>query len=74
MFLKGLEINQALGRKENMAGIYGNLGIYYVNTAQLPRAKEMLLKSLQLFEEMGNPNTRRVQQLLDGLQTTSTTD
>jgi protein O-GlcNAc transferase len=36
MYQKGLELDQALGRKEGMAAKYGNLGIV-LGVTQLPK-------------------------------------
>ena len=69
MFLKSLEINRQLENKLDIANSYANLGLIYKKQGELLPAKEMLGKSLQLFEAMGNPNTQRVQQLLDEIQT-----
>ena len=68
VFLKSLEINRKLKNKLDIANSYANLGLAYKNQGELLQAKKMLGNSLQLFEALGNPNTQRVQQLLDEIQ------
>jgi len=67
MFLGSLEMNQTLGRQEEIANQYGNLGHLYRKRGDLQPAKDNYLKSLGIFSELGNPNTRRVQQFLEQL-------
>jgi Tfp pilus assembly protein PilF len=58
-----------------MAQDYGNLGIVYKTRGELDKAEEVWKKSLRLYQAMGHPNAKKVQQLLDDLaqqRTTST--
>ena len=43
----------ALGRKEGMANVYGNLGILYMNRGNLAKAEEFHLKALAIDEKLG---------------------
>ncbi|CAD7849151.1 MAG: hypothetical protein, partial [Olavius algarvensis Gamma 1 endosymbiont] len=53
MYRKGLALNEALGRKEYMAAIYGNLGNIYRIRGDLDEAEAMYRKGLALNEALG---------------------
>ena len=53
MYRKALELNEALGRKEGIAGAYGNLGIVYQSRGDLTQAEAMHRKALELDEVLG---------------------
>ncbi|CAD7854497.1 MAG: hypothetical protein [Olavius algarvensis Gamma 1 endosymbiont] len=53
MYRKGLALNEALGRKEYMAAIYGNLGILYQTRGDLDQAEAMYKRALAIEEELG---------------------
>lgn len=68
MQLKGLKIDEALGRKEGMAVNYGNLGIIYQTRGELDRAEEMYLKALALFRDVGmEPEIKKTEHYLEAL-------
>jgi protein O-GlcNAc transferase len=67
MHRKALELDQALSSKEGMAQDYGNLGLVHEQRGDLAQAEAAWKKSLRLFQEMGHPNAKKVQQLLDDL-------
>jgi len=50
---KTLEIDEKLGRFEDMAGNYGNLGIIYRIRGELDKAEDMVKKSLEINEKLG---------------------
>ena len=52
-YLKSLELEEALGRKEGMASDYGNLGNLYQTRGELDKAEEFYLKSLEINEALG---------------------
>ena len=67
---KGLELDQALGRKEGMAAKYANLGVVYAQRGNLAQAEAAWRKSLDLYQEMGasqHYGAKIVQQNLDKL-------
>ena len=69
MYLKSLEIEEALGRKEGMASQYGNLGLVYQVRDDLDQAEEVFLKSLALFEKLGSkPMIEKAKALIDQLE------
>jgi hypothetical protein len=54
MYRKALEIDEALGRQEDMAIGYANLGIVlYLSRSDLDQAKVMLHKSMDLSKQVG---------------------
>ena len=54
MYRKALVIDEALGRKEGIASVYGNLGILYKTRGELDRAEEMFQKALAINEALGH--------------------
>jgi len=67
MHRKALELGEALSSKEGTAINYANLGIVYKKRGELDNAEELWKKSLRLFQEMGHPTAKQVQQWLDEL-------
>jgi Tfp pilus assembly protein PilF len=58
-----------------MAINYGNLGLVYEKRGELDKAEEVWKKSLRLYQAIGHPNTKMIQEWLDDLaqdRTTST--
>ncbi len=55
MYFKGLEIDEALGRKEGMASKYANLGNVYEARGDMPAACRAWTKATALFGEIGVP-------------------
>ncbi len=73
MYQKSFSIEKELGRKEGMAFDYGNMGNVYQIRGELEQARALWQKSLKLFEELGaEPQIKKVQQLLSGLNEAST--
>lgn len=64
---KSLKLNEARGAKEDMAANYANLGSVYKQRGNFTQAEDAWKKSLMLYQEMGSPNVKMVQQLLDKL-------
>ena len=54
MFRKALEINEKLGRLEDMASLYGNLGNVLSSRGDLDDAEAMYRKSLAINEKLGH--------------------
>ena len=54
MYSKALEINEALGSKQGMAGQYSGLGIIYSMRGDLDQAEEMHTKALAINEALGS--------------------
>ena len=67
MYKKSFEISEALGLKEVTAAQYANLGNVYETRGELDKAEAAWKKSLSLLQEVGHPDTKNVQQWLDGL-------
>lgn len=53
MYEKALEIYEALGLKENLASIYGNLGLVFKTRGDLVQAETMFKKALAIAEPLG---------------------
>ncbi|MDR3635843.1 MAG: tetratricopeptide repeat protein [Isosphaeraceae bacterium] len=53
-FLRALEINESLGRREGIAIQYGNLGLIYAVRGDLAGAESMYRKSLEIDESLGH--------------------
>ncbi|HYD64803.1 tetratricopeptide repeat protein [Azospirillum sp.] len=53
LFRKALDLEISLGRKDNIANIYGNLGVTYRLRNDLNKAEEHLHKALNLSREIG---------------------
>lgn len=68
MHSKALQLNKALGIKDGMARDCANLGIVYGNKGNKVEAKHYYQKSLELFKQLGRPNAKLMQSLLDILQ------
>jgi len=65
---QALEMNIALGHKEGMASVYGNMGIVAQTRGDLEEAKRFWQKSLALFTDIGAaPQIAQVKGLLDAL-------
>jgi tetratricopeptide (TPR) repeat protein len=52
-YLKSVKVNEALGRKADMATAHGNLGALYYTRGEFGKAEERYLKSLRINEELG---------------------
>ena len=51
-----------------MAATYGNLGLAYEKQGNKAEAKRYYQKSIELFKQLGSPNAKKAQALLDALQ------
>ncbi len=68
MYKKALAIDEKLGRQEDMAIHYGNLGNIYQTRGEQDRAEEVYRKALALFKVVGAaPRVKQVQAWLDSL-------
>jgi tetratricopeptide (TPR) repeat protein len=68
-YWQSLELNQALERRDGIAKDYADLGNFYKKQGNRPQAEEMYLKSIQLYQEIGDSHAQVVQQWLEKLQT-----
>ena len=66
-YRKVLALGEARQDKEKQAIALGNLGNVYQTRGELDKAEAAWQKSLSLFQEMGHPNAKKVQQWLDKL-------
>lgn len=60
-YLKSLEINEALGRQEDMAFANGNLGIIYYTRGEYDKAEEFYLKSLEINKALDRQEGMAIQ-------------
>ncbi len=60
-YLKSLEINEALGRQQDMAIQYCNLGIIYYTCGDLDKAEEFYLKSLEIYKALDRQEGMAIQ-------------
>ncbi|XCN73100.1 MAG: tetratricopeptide repeat protein [Candidatus Electrothrix aestuarii] len=66
-FQKLLALGEAHQDKESQAIAYGNLGLVYRSWDNIDQAEAYWKKSLLLYQEMGMPDTKDIQQRLDEL-------
>ena len=60
-YLKALDLNEVLGRKQNMANDYDNLGVVYQIRGELDQAVEYYQKSLILNQKLGRKEGMAIQ-------------
>lgn len=68
-YWQSLELNQALARRDGMAKDCADLGNFYKGQGNRQQAVEMYLKSIQIYQEIGDSHAQVVQQWLEKLQT-----
>ena len=60
-YMKSLEINEALGRQQDVAFANGNLGIIYYTRGEYDKAEEFYLESLEINEALDRQEDMAIQ-------------